>query len=604
MAIYKFNPEDARRFASEQRLGVYKDNGRELVTKWCPYCKGGGKDKNTFAINLETGAFNCKRAGCGAKGGMLMLAKDFGFSLGRDVDEYYNARKEYRSLRKYPVPVSTDPAVRYLEGRGISRAVTEKYNITTHSENQGVLVFPFFDEAGEMQFIKYRNIDPKPGQNKEWCFANCKPILFGMNHCDPENKTLVMTEGQIDSLSCVQAGVGNAVSVPLGAKGFTWMPYCWDFLAKYDTLVVFGDHEDGKITLLNEMAERFQGIVKHVHPDDYRGCKDANELLMKYGEMAVRQAVDGAVIIENPRIEELADVRRENLMDSEHFSSGIYALDKLTGGLFMGNLVVLTGERGKGKSTLASQIGISAINAGYKTFFYSGELKDAQFRDWFDRQIAGKRNIEEGRSNLGFDYFYVPDQVREKIGDWYRGTAFLYNNKVFGNVDNDEALIETLKCAILQYQCRFLIIDNLMTAMTDDLQSDIYRQQANFIKSLVGLAQNYNVLILLVAHPRKRTMVGAQVDNDDVAGSANITNLAHVVLHFTTPSNSETDCDRVLRVLKNRNTGRISMDGIPLWYEESSKRLSEHKGIFDWAYGWETDKGGFADADDYSEVPF
>ena len=34
-------------------------------------------------------------------------------------------------------------------------------------------------------------------------------------------------------------------------------------------------------------AERFNGVVKYVHPDDYKGCKDANELLQKHGEMAV-----------------------------------------------------------------------------------------------------------------------------------------------------------------------------------------------------------------------------------------------------------------------------------------------------------------------------
>ena len=603
MAIYRFDPEDARRFAREMHLGVYKDNGKELITNKCPYCGNQTRDRNTFAISLETGAFNCKRVSCGNKGNMLRLAKDFGFSLGRDVDEYYNSQRSFRSLRRYPVPSSSDPAVKYLESRGISRAVAEKYNITTHSENENVLVFPFVDEAGEIQFIKYRNMHPKKGQNKEWCLKNCRPILFGMNHCDPENKTLVLTEGQIDSLSCVQAGIPNAISVPLGAKGFTWMPYCWDFLSKYEVLIVFGDHENGKITLLDEMTERFNGLVKYVHPDDYQGCKDANELLQKHGEMAVRQAVDRAVIVENPRIEELADVRRENLMDMEHISSGISELDKLTGGLFMGNLVVLTGERGKGKSTLASQIGIAAINAGYKTFFYSGELKDTQFRDWLDRQAAGRRNIECGHSTLGFDYYYVPDEVRGKIGEWYRGTAFLYNSKTFGGTENDEALIETLKCAILQYQCRFLIIDNLMTAMTDDLQSDIYRQQANFIKELVGLAQNHNVLIMLVAHPRKRTMVG-QVDNDDVAGSANITNLAHVVLHFTTPSSSGPECDRVLRVIKNRNTGRLSMDGIPMWYDEASKRLSATEGKFDWALGWENAESTFEDVEDDDEIPF
>ena len=74
-----------------------------------------------------------------------------------------------------------------------------------------------------------------------------------MNHCNPDNPTLVLTEGQIDSLSVAEAGIENVVSVPTGAKGFTWIPYCWDFLSQFKTLVVFGDCENGRITLLEEM---------------------------------------------------------------------------------------------------------------------------------------------------------------------------------------------------------------------------------------------------------------------------------------------------------------------------------------------------------------
>ena len=86
-----------------------------------------------------------------------------------------------------------------------------------------------------------------------------------MDKCNPEaNDTLVMTEGQIDSLSCAEAGIPNAVSVPTGAQGFTWVPYCWDFLGKFKTLIVFGDHEKGHITLIAEMQTIFHGKVKHV----------------------------------------------------------------------------------------------------------------------------------------------------------------------------------------------------------------------------------------------------------------------------------------------------------------------------------------------------
>ena len=62
------------------------------------------------------------------------------------------------------------------------------------------MVFPFLDEKGNMPFIKYRKTDFNPAvdKGKEWCEANCKPILFGMYQCNLDNKTLVLTERQIE----------------------------------------------------------------------------------------------------------------------------------------------------------------------------------------------------------------------------------------------------------------------------------------------------------------------------------------------------------------------------------------------------------------------
>ena len=49
--------------------------------------------------------------------------------------------------------------------------------------------------------------------------------------------------------------------------------------------------------------------------------------------------------------------------------------------------------------------------------------------------------------------------------------------------------------AIVQYGCRVLFVDNLMTAITDDIASDLYRQQTKFVKALAFMAKKYNVLI-------------------------------------------------------------------------------------------------------------
>jgi archaellum biogenesis ATPase FlaH len=594
-------------------MGIqFRTRGDELHFIRCPYCRNKTDDKNTFSINLRTGQFKCLRASCGAHGNMITLARDFDFSLGRDVDEYYKRKKQFRNMTNYPRPEVRTPAVEYMESRGISKAITEQYAITTQKDHDNIIVFPFFDEDGKMQFVKYRkaDFDKTKDKNKEWCERDCKPILFGMDQCNAETSdTLIMTEGQIDSLSVAEAGITNAVSVPTGANGFTWIPYCWDFLLTFKTLIIFGDCEHGHITLLDEMKGHFPGTVKHVRIEDYKGHKDANEILMTEGPQAVRDAIENAVPVENPRIKRLADVTRKDWNDIPHFDSGIPTLDKITGGLYLGQLITLTGERGLGKSTLASQIGAFAIKAGYKTLFYSGELNDWQFQSWFERQIAGDEHTNAIKTKTGYTRYTVDARVQHDIVGWYQDYALLYDNRSLFDSSGDteeESLLETIKTAIRQYGCQVIFLDNLMTAMDDDGASDIYRAQSRFVKNLAVIAKAYEVLIVLIAHPRKLAKgLTGEIANDDIAGSGDITNLADLVLAYarTNKTESATGAVRKLRVLKNRINGMT--EDILLYFEDSSKRIAESMDDFDFDLGWE---GGqqetFTEVLENDEIPF
>ena len=88
-----------------------------------------------------------------------------------------------------------------------------------------------------------------------------------------------------------------------------------------------------------------------------------------------------------------------------------------------------------------------------------------------------------------------------------------------------------------------------------------------------------------------------------MSGSGNITNLASMVLQYGDPRDESDPGDRILRITKDRLTGYTNYNGIPLWYQESSKRISEVEGRFDWQFSWETDSEGFGETDDMT-IPF
>lgn len=561
MGLYEFDKDDVYRFKEHVR-GKAKESNGQLQFAMCPYCSGGKhRDRDTFSISLSTGQFECKRSSCGVRGNMITLSKDFDFSLGNQVDEYYRPRKQYR---KFKTPkeriIPKVSAVEFLRKRGISEEVVKKYEITTVEGKDDILVFPFFDEKGKMEFIKYRKTDfnKERDKNKEWCEKNCKPILFGMKQCNDTFDRLVITEGQIDSLSVATAGIENAVSVPTGAKGFTWVPYCFDWVSRFDEIIVFGDFENGTMTLLEDISRRFPCKIKYVREQDYKGCKDANEILMKYGKDAIVAAVDNAAFLPVKNVIQLADIENVNIDELQKIKTGLAELDRdLRGGIPFGSLTIVTGKRGDGKSTMAGQICLNAREQGHSVFMYSGELPNHLLKAWLDYQAAGSRRIYEIRKKDGAPAYKISETNRRLINEWYRDMVYIYDSRIIENEEKTD-LLRCIENSVMQYGVEVVLIDNLMTAMYIDevKNNDKYDRQGRFVRELAKIALKYNVVIILVAHKRKNAFVDDA--NDEVSGSADVTNLASIVLSYDRPSKREleegmlTERQRKLILSKNR----------------------------------------------------
>lgn len=562
--MYDFKSKDVFDFA--EFIGAEtKQKGNELFFKYCPRCHGGGGDKETFSVNLQSGAFKCFRASCDYHGHFVELARDFGYKLDNDRE------RKYRRLPQ-PKIESKPKAIEYLESRGISEEVARRYKITTQSHNENVLVFPFYDDQNVLQFVKYRkiNFDKRFDKNKEWCEAETMPILFGMAQCEDFTR-LVITEGQIDSLSLATCGIKNAVSVPTGALGFTWLANCWDWVNKFQEVVVFGDYEKGKITLIETLEKRLQMKVKCVRPEDYLCEKDANDILRKYGKEAIIHAVENAELREVKYVKRLATVEAVNLRDLPKIKTGIRPLDRVCGGLLLGHVVLLSGKRGEGKSTFMSQLVAEAIEQDNAVFVYSGELPNYHFKNWLDLQIAGANHICTVRNEYNDEEYYLTDGCVKKINAWYYDKAFIFDNSAVSD-DEFDGLIKVMVDAICRYDIKLVCIDNLMTAMDSDPNTDIYRQQSAFVKNLEKLAQQYDVAIILVAHPKKTSVA---FDNDTVSGSSDITNAVSFVFNYQRADEGD-ECNSYLMVTKNRMNGKLMTgnNAIPLYYSEKSKRIS------------------------------
>lgn len=588
-AKYAMNEDDLRGFI--QFIGAEtKDKGNEVVFRYCPKCQGSAPkdDEWKFSVNRKTGAFGCFRGSCGYHGHFIELCRDFGYRVKTDED---------RDFVDMPQPthriVPRESALAYLLSRGIGKETAEKYQVTAFEDKPNILWMPLFDEYGKLVGAKLRKMDYRKGRdkNKEWFTADSKPILFGMNTCSNFD-TLIITEGQMDAMSVSEAGFQNAVSVPNGMNGFSWVSYCYDWMMKFKELVVFGDLERGKVSLVDQIALRVPMRIRVVQKEDYLGEKDANDILRAFGADAVRRAVDGAKEKEISHVKDLADVQYRDLSLLPKIRTGIFDLDRaLKGGICFGQVLLLTGARGEGKSTFASNIFADALDQGYGCFAYSGELPNFHFKSWLNSQLAGNSHMKRRVNEFDEEEWYLDEETDRKISDWYRGRAFIYDQELVAESPDSEldTLTDTIRKTIAQKDVKLILIDNLMTAMDAVETTDgLYMAQGKFVNELKQIAIRYDVAIILIAHPRKAGKDEPNAfDNDRVSGSSDITNRVDIILSYGRSKENE-DGDSRLQVSKNRLAGTLKLgnDSILLNYSQKTKRVFGVRTL-DKHYGWE-----------------
>lgn len=247
------------------------------------------------------------------------------------------------------------------------------------------------------------------------------------------------------------------------------------------------------------------------------------------------------------------------------------------------NKIFITGN--SGKSSLINQIFINeSLNQGYDIFCYSGELDAKVLKSWIDLNLAGEENIIPSSDPA---IRVIKDEAKAEINKWYDGRVWIYDN--ISNKAKD--IIDTGINVTRKYGAKIWVIDNLMMLDLEDNESDtnILQKQKEFMSDLVRIAHTYNILIILVIHPRKVSVNQSDLIVDDVAGSGNLVNLSQYVLSVRRISEKEKQgvedkihggykkgfepipYDISVDILKNRYTGKLGL--APLNFEYSSYRF-------------------------------
>jgi archaellum biogenesis ATPase FlaH len=291
----------------------------------------------------------------------------------------------------------------------------------------------------------------------------------------------------------------------------------------------------------------------------------------------------------------MEDIQYLDLKNLAAIPTGHEVFDRKALGFILGEISIVSGLNGSGKSSWLNCITLNAIQRGFKVAMFSGELMKEKVKVWLNQVAAGREYVKKV---YGYDdFYYVPKDVTAKIDAWTKGKIFLYDNK-YGR--NWSRLLESIRNVVEQKQINLLILDNLMTLDLDAFSGDKNDRQSSFVNSLADLAKQTNIHIILVAHPRKSLTF---LRREDIGGSGDITNLADnvYIIHRCNKDFekrapeflgqeevtklTQYDCySNVVEVCKNRFVG--SVDNIfGYYYEAETKRFMQSK-TEHVVYGW------------------
>ena len=463
------------------------------------------------------------------------------FNINIDI----NIKDSERVAKKQPTKHdnSNKNILSYCEKRSISESTL---NYTGVKENGNCIVFEYKNELGEHLANKYRKTKKSTGVKMWFEEGTNVNTLFNMDKVNI-SEPLLITEGEFDCLSAIEAGFKNAVSIPSGVNSTNqWITSNWTFIEQFEEVIIWFDNDEAGIKGAREVFNRLpNSIVKIVRCEV---ANDINELLHKFGKLAVLKQIEKASTPTLDGVATLDMIEDFDVHEAETLRTGIEYIDEKLIGMVFGSLNVLSGRNGSGKSTILNQIYIAeAIAQGYKAFLFSGELVAGNVKYWLLQTLANEEQFAEYTAKDGHKYKKVTIQSKEKIINDMKDKFFLYDNDDY----RIEAIIEKMTILAKRYNVRVFVIDNLMTL--ESTVKDKYEAETDIVKKLKSFAKKYNALVHLVAHPRKS--MNEEIEKDDVAGSANITNLADYVTTISRAKDEEVEYDAVLKVLKNRHTG-------------------------------------------------
>ncbi len=433
----------------------------------------------------------------------------------------------------------------WIEDRGLDQDLAQRYGLESRSP-AGVtdgdwIAIPYY-RADRVVNRKYRRLDEK-------AFAQDKggaQIFWNesvLNDVGLADMPLIVTEGELDALALIQAGFQRTVSVPGGAPAKpqaenTGRRYKFieEVLATLDRVgrIILAMDADAPGYALNEDLSTLLGPARCKFVPYPDGCKDANDVLVRFGAARLRQCVEAARWVNVAGVRKLSDYPPGSDGDPVVWRTGLSpAWDKRVG-IMPGYTSVWTGIPMHGKTQLLKQV--------TWTLCEKLEMRAAvaSFEETFNRDY--KRSAlhyligrpRGGWPNAGGPWTAEEIETAEK---WIEDHIIAIDPHGYADAGSQLEEIEptmdwvlhAAQTAIIRHQCRFVVVDpwGEISQSRERGESEhdfIGRSLTRFNR----LARSLKAHVAIIAHPKKlesnRDGVWRPPGPYDIAGSSHFFN--------------------------------------------------------------------------------
>ncbi len=322
------------------------------------------------------------------------------------------------------------------------------------------------------------------------------------------NRTIVITEGEIDALSLAAYGY-PAVSVPFGGGSggkHNWIENEFDHLESFETIFLATDMDPPGEEAAREIASR---LGRHRCYRVRLPRKDANDCLTAGIDKAtIKAAFSSAQSFAPEGLRRASDYKDQVIglfwPEPEKHLGYTVPYPKLKDKLHFrpAELTLWSGASGAGKSQLLSDCIPHWIAQKSRLCLASLEMKGEQSLRRLTKQTGG---LEQPTK-----------ETIERILHFLDDGLILYEHVGKSSVDT---LLDVFDYCRARYGCDQFIIDSLMRL---GIASDDYARQEQAVYKMVDWAVLNNVHIHLVAHARKGGLDKDIPSTEDIKGASEI----------------------------------------------------------------------------------